>query len=91
MVSLADLDYAEMGRCLLAALASGAVAWMAVWGLGSVPGTLWGSLRPAQIRWTDLTLLVFGMAVWVVTANWILEKTGSALPRVAMQRLTPHK
>jgi putative peptidoglycan lipid II flippase len=87
MVSLADLDYAEMGRCLLAALAGGAVAWLVVWGLGSVPGTLWGSLRPAQIRWTDLTLLVFGTAVWVVTAKWILEKTGSALPGVAMRRL----
>jgi putative peptidoglycan lipid II flippase len=87
MVSLAGLDFAEMGRCLLAALAGGAVAWMAVWGLGGLPGILWGSLRPAQIRWTDLTLLVIGTAVWMVVARWVLEKTGSALPRVMMRRL----
>jgi putative peptidoglycan lipid II flippase len=87
MVSLAGLDFAEMGRCLLAAVASGAGAWMVVWGLGGLPGYLWGSLQPAQIRWTDLTLLVLGTAVWVAAARWVLEKTGSALPRVTMKRL----
>jgi putative peptidoglycan lipid II flippase len=91
MVSLADLDYAEMGRCLLAALASGAGAWMVVWGMGSVPGYLWGSLRSAQMRWMDLTLLITGTAVWVVAARWVLVKTGSVLPRVAMQRLKLHR
>jgi putative peptidoglycan lipid II flippase len=90
MVSLAGLDFAEMGRCLLAALASGAGAWVVVWSLGGLPGYLWGSLQPAQIRWTDLTLLVVGMAVWVVAARWVLEKTGSALPRVTMKRLGLH-
>ena len=33
MVSLASLDYAEMGRCLLAALAGGATAWLLAWRL----------------------------------------------------------
>jgi putative peptidoglycan lipid II flippase len=87
MVSLASLDFAEMGRCLLAALAGGGAVWTVIWGLGNLPGHL---LRPhlhAQIRWTDLAVLVAGSAVWVVIAKWVLEKTGSALPRVAMKRL----
>jgi putative peptidoglycan lipid II flippase len=87
MVSLASLDFAEMGRCMLAALASGAAVWMAVWGLGSLPGHLWGSLHGAQLRWTDLALLIMGTALWLAIAKWILEKTGSALPRVTMKRL----
>jgi len=32
-------------------------------------------------------VLLAGTALWVVVARWMLEKTGSALPRVAMQRL----
>ena len=43
MVSLASLDYAELGRCLLAALASGAAVWIAVWAVGSVLGHLPGA------------------------------------------------
>jgi putative peptidoglycan lipid II flippase len=87
MVSLASLDYEELGRCLLAALASGAGVWMVIWGLGSLFGQLWAPFHPAQIRWTDFTLLVVGTALWVAIAKWILEKTGSALPRVMMKRL----
>jgi putative peptidoglycan lipid II flippase len=87
MVSLASLDFAEMGRCLLAALAGGAGSWAAIWGLGTLLGYLWGPFQPAQIRWTDLGMLVTGTLVWVAIAKWILEKTGSALPRVAMKRL----
>jgi putative peptidoglycan lipid II flippase len=87
MVSLASLDYEELGRCLLAALASGAGVWMAIWGLGILFGHLWGPFHPAQIRWTDFTLLAAGTALWVAIAKWILERTGSALPRVVMKRL----
>jgi len=87
MVSLASLDYEELGRCLLAALASGAGVWMAIWGLSSMFGQLWGPFHPAQIRWTDFTLLAVGTALWVAIAKWILERTGSALPRVMMKRL----
>ena len=87
MVSLASLDYAELGRCLLAALASGAGVWTAVWGLAKLFRYLGWSHLPAQIRWTDLGMLVAGTAVWVVTTGWVLEKTGSALPRVTMKRL----
>ena len=87
MVSLASLDFAEMGRCLLTALASGAGVWAIVWGLRGLFGYLGWSHLPAQIRWTDLALLVAGTVVWVAIAEWILERTGSALPRVTMKRL----
>ena len=87
MVSLASLDYAELGRCLLAALASGAVVWFFIWGLGRMPGHLLGAHLSLRIQWTDLALLVAGTAVWVAIAKWVLEMTGSALPRVMMKRL----
>jgi putative peptidoglycan lipid II flippase len=87
MVSLASLDYAELGRCLVAALASGAVVWAVVWGLRGLLGYLGESHMSAQIRWADLGELVTGTLVWVVVAGWVLEKTGSALPRVTLKRL----
>jgi putative peptidoglycan lipid II flippase len=87
MVSLASLDYAELGRCLLAALTSGAAVWAVAWGLGSLLGYLNLSRLPAQVRWTDAGELLAGTLVWVLVAGWVLEKTGSALPRVAMKRL----
>jgi len=54
MVSLASLDYAEMGRCLLAALTSGAGVWIVIWGIGGLLNHLSSSHLPAQIRWADL-------------------------------------
>jgi len=36
---------------------------------------------------TDLTVLLAGTALWVVVVKWVLEKSGSALPRVTMKRL----
>jgi putative peptidoglycan lipid II flippase len=87
MVSLASLDCAEMGRCFLAALASGAGVWMVVWGMHGLVGYVWGSLTSSQLRWIDLATLAVGTAVWAVMTKWILEKTGSALPRVMMKRL----
>jgi putative peptidoglycan lipid II flippase len=83
MVSLASLDYAEMGRCLLAAVVSGV-------GVGVLFGWLGGvaaQAMPGQIRWIDLAVLVAGTALWAGVVKWVLEKTGSALPRVAMKRL----
>lgn len=35
----------------------------------------------------DLAILVAGTALWLAVAKWVLEKTGSALPRVAIKRL----
>ena len=87
MVSLASLDYAELGRCLLAAVASGAAVWAVFTGLGGQLVHLLGAYLPAHSPWTDLGVLVAGSAVWVVIAKWVLEKTGSALPRVAMKRM----
>jgi putative peptidoglycan lipid II flippase len=87
MVSLASLDYAELGRCLAAGVAGGGVVWAALWSLSNVPGHLLHPHLPSQIRWTDLAVLVMGSALWIVVAKWTLEKTGSALPKVAMKRL----
>jgi putative peptidoglycan lipid II flippase len=87
MVSLASLDYRELGRCLLAGLASGAGVWTFAWSLGVLSGRFLGVLQPAGIRWIDVAMLLAGSALWVFMATWILEKTGSALPRVVMKRL----
>jgi len=87
MVSLASLDFAELGRCLLAAVVSCAGVWGVFGGLGGVVLRLWGSHLPAQSRWTDLIVLLAGTVLWGVLAKWALEKAGSALPRVAMKRL----
>jgi len=78
---------------------SGAGVWLTVWGLGSLPTRIFGGhaathpgahLNPhwaAQIRWTDLALLLLGSVLWVLLTKTILEKAGSALPRVMMKRL----
>ena len=87
MVSLASLDYAEIGRCLLAGLASGGVVWTAAWGLGKLPIQLLHSQQASGIRLTDLGILIAGCALWVAIARWVLEKSGSALPKVVMKRL----
>ena len=87
MVSLASLDYAEMGRCLLAALAGGAAVWLLAWSLGAIFAHVQGGQMLRHARLGDLVILVAGVALWTAIAKWILEKTGSALPRVAMQRL----
>ncbi len=87
MVSLVSLDYAEMGRCLVAALASGGGVWLLILGLGGLPGRFGLSLSNTHLRAVDLGLLAIGTALWLAVARWVLEKTGSALPRVTMKRL----
>ena len=85
MVSLASLDYREMGRCLVAGLAGGGVVWLGIWGLNHVmPPHAQTALMK---RLVDLGLLAAGCGVWAIIAKWLLEKTGSALPRVAIKRL----
>jgi putative peptidoglycan lipid II flippase len=83
MVSLASLDYAEMGRCLLAALVSGLGVGVVFWWLGGLAHRA----MPGHVQWIDLAVLMAGTAFWVVVVKWVLERTGSALPRVAMTRL----
>jgi putative peptidoglycan lipid II flippase len=83
MVSLASLDYAELGRCLAAGVGGGAVVGVVF----AASGALLHGHLPAETRWTDLAVLAAGTALWTLAAKWVLEKTGSALPRVAMKRL----
>jgi putative peptidoglycan lipid II flippase len=83
MVSLASLDYAEMGRCLLAAVGSGAGVGVVFWWLGGVAHRA----MPGHVQWVDLAVLAAGTALWIAVVKWVLEKNGSELPRVAMKRL----
>jgi hypothetical protein len=53
----------------------------------SLLGHLSGTPLLRHSRWTDLVVLVAGSAVWLATTKIVLEKSGSALPRVAMKRL----
>ena len=87
MVSLASLDYAEMGRCLLAAVAAGAAVWGALLGLHVLIGPAGSAHVRLQPRTYDVAELVVGSALWTLVVVFVLEKTGSALPRVAMKRL----
>ena len=83
MVSLASLDYAEMGRCLLAAAVSGAGVGLVFWWLGGMAH----KAMPGQVYWIDLAVLAAGMVMWSAITKWVLEMSGSALPRVTMKRL----
>jgi len=87
MVSLASLDFTEIGRCLLAAVSGGGVVWTAIWGLDQVSARFLHTQMATQSRLADLILLLVGTALWVVVARWVLERTGSALPKVAIRRL----
>ncbi|HVN93186.1 MAG TPA: murein biosynthesis integral membrane protein MurJ [Terracidiphilus sp.] len=88
MVSLANLDYAEMGRCLLGALAAGAAAWLVAWCVAALFHHL---PRLAELHRArsiaDVAILIGGLAVWTAVAMWILDRAGSALPRVTLRRL----
>jgi putative peptidoglycan lipid II flippase len=87
MVSLAGLDYAEIGRCVLAALAAGGAVWL-VFSAGM--RVLMHALHKdagATSRLGDLLVLVAGSALWMAVAWLVLERMGSALPRVVWKRL----
>ncbi len=87
MVSLASLDYTEMGRCLLAGLAGGSAVALLAWGFA------WTRAHPGAAQWAlhtrlaDAAILAAGTALWLLLVKAVLEKTGSALPRVTMRRL----
>jgi len=87
MVSLASLDYVELGRCALAGAAGGAAVWIIFSWLGRLVISLFASHLRTPSRWTDLDIVLAGSAVWLVVTNLVLVKTGSALPRVVRQRL----
>ena len=79
MVSLASLDVRELGRCVVAGLTAGAV----------VGGAIAGVVRfmPAPSRMANAVLLLAGSGMWALVTGLVLDRTGSALPRVAMKRL----
>jgi putative peptidoglycan lipid II flippase len=79
MVSLASIDYRELGRCLLAGIVTGAAVGAAIFGLGRV--------LPAHARWVDLGQLAAGSLLWLAIAGWLLDWLGSALPRATIKRL----
>jgi putative peptidoglycan lipid II flippase len=87
MVSLASLDFSEIGRCLLAGVVSGFAVWIAVWGSGVVMSHLPHQMLAHHARLYDLFILAIGVSVWLAITKEILEKTGSALPKVAMAKL----
>jgi len=86
MVSLAGLDLKEMVRCLFAAIVSGTAAWAVAWSLQAFHHFVANALFH-HARWNEIAIVLAGTAVWFLIAKWILELTGSALPRVAMRRL----
>ncbi len=87
MVSLAGLDYEEMGRCLLAGCVCGVGLWVIVGPLWSSSLQLLGIHAHTQNRWLELGLILVGTALWLAATNLILAKTGSALPQVIRRRL----
>jgi putative peptidoglycan lipid II flippase len=87
MVSLANLDFEELGRCLWAAAGSGAAVWVVFdWLGGKLVKTLFAH-GVVHHRLLDSITLLGGTALWLAVADWILQKTGSALPRVVRKRL----
>lgn len=80
MVSLASLDFRELGRCLAAGIAGGAGTWVVFSWLAAMV------LRPHS-RVSDLIVLIAGGLLWTAIALWVLKRTGSALPRVILKRM----
>jgi putative peptidoglycan lipid II flippase len=87
MVSLASLDYAEMGRCLLAGTTGGSAVALLAWGFAWMRAHPGAAQWAHQMRAADAAILAAGTALWLLLVKLVLEKTGSALPRAAMKRL----
>jgi putative peptidoglycan lipid II flippase len=86
MVSLASLDFHELGRCLLAGVVAGGVVWGAVWAMLRGAAYLHTSaLHPG--RMLDAVVLLIGTLIWLLLTMWILEAAGSALPQVVRKKL----
>jgi putative peptidoglycan lipid II flippase len=79
MVSLASVDYAELGRCLAAGAVSGGLVWAM---MAAVHRFL-----PETTRWLDAAELAVGSLVWLTACGWLLDRLGSALPRAMMKKL----
>jgi putative peptidoglycan lipid II flippase len=75
LVSFADLEFAELGRALLAALISFAVTAFVT-----------RFLPAASTHTHDVETLVAGSAVWIAVAGLVLLSTGSKLPKQILRR-----
>ena len=84
MVSLASLDYREMGRCLVASLAGGAATWAI---FSWLAGIAVGSMHLAHGRVYQLVVLIAGSLLWGGISVGLLTRMGSALPRVILKRM----
>jgi putative peptidoglycan lipid II flippase len=87
MVSLASLDYPELGRCLLAAIVSGTIVWTIFSWIPDLFMHVSRAHSPTRSRGADLAVLLAGTAIWLAITDRLLIKTGSALPKVTKQRL----
>jgi putative peptidoglycan lipid II flippase len=87
MVSLAGLDLVEIARCLAASAIAGPCAWLLAWGLRRVVRQLPAVALLHHARWNDVAILVAGTLLWAIIAKSILDKSGSALPRIALKKL----
>lgn len=87
MVSLASLEFDELGRCLGAAVGSGAAVWVVFDWLGGLVVKSWFAHGKGHQHLVDLLILAGGTALWLAVADLILQHTGSALPRVVRTRL----
>ena len=88
MVSLASLDYRRDGPLPVGRACRRRGGRAA--GLGQSPAcsaVCTARTWHRQTQLVDLAILVAGTALWLAVAKWVLEKTGSALPRVAIKRL----
>jgi putative peptidoglycan lipid II flippase len=78
MVSLASLDYRELGRCLVAGALGGTAVWI---GIAAVSRYI-----SVHSRLVDAAELVAGSAIWLLVGGWLLNRLGSALPSAALKR-----
>ena len=86
MVSLASIEFDELGRCFVAGITGGLVAFAFKSGMVWVAAKL-GCAAIAETRWADLVLIVIGGLVWLISVDWVLKMMGSALPGVMRKRL----
>ena len=87
MVSLASLDLEEIGRCLFAGLAGGTAVWLVFDVLTNLLMQILHRAPGSSGRIGDFVVLLAGSALWTAIAWLVLERTGSALPRVVAKRL----
>ena len=85
MVSLAGLDYRELGRCLASGVTAGGLTWLVFAWLFEMATR--STHLPVHGRVADLVVLIGGGLLWVLTTMAVLNRSGSALPGVIRKRL----